>query len=197
MRNALYPGYFNDMLVRQARTDLFTRIWRIPPKTPDEIESPPADLLKNALFRSMADCELVLRFFAIKETIEQNLKGGIKGLLDACMKRHADDDETAVRRYDALFERCLRSLDGLFNAHPFVLPETGRTSRSLYDALMVAYSLRDEPDLTRQKVAIQGRIAQALEDQVSYEVLVGRGNTVDAIKARVRKADFILTGEGQ
>ena len=62
---------------------------------------------------------------------------------------------------------------------------------------MVAYSLRDEPNLTRQKVAIQGRIAQALEDQVSYEVLVGRGNTVDAIKARVRKADFILTGEGQ
>ena len=118
MRNALYPGYFNDMLVRQARTDLFTRIWRIPPKTPDEIESPPADLLKNALFRSMADCELVLRFFAIKETIEQNLKGGIKGLLDACMKRHADDDETAVRRYDARFERCLRSLDGLFNAAP-------------------------------------------------------------------------------
>jgi hypothetical protein len=88
LRNALYPGNFSKMLQKAARGSTFTRIWGIPAYTAEEKGRIPSDLTKNSLYKSMADCELVLRFFAIQETILENLKGSMRILLDKCMERH-------------------------------------------------------------------------------------------------------------
>jgi DNA-binding transcriptional MerR regulator len=194
MRNALYPGHFRKMLADTARGDLFTRIWRIPQRTPDEEAKPPTELARNAVYRSMADCELVLRFFTIRETIELSLKGSIRHLLDQCMDRHSDDSEAQVARLRALFDTCLGTLDNVFGGDPFVLPNTGRPSRPLYDALMVAQSFHLDVDLVSDATQIRERLAVALNDREKYEILIGRGNSIDAIKKRVDMADSILLG---
>lgn len=192
MRNALYPGKFNKMLADTARDDLFTRIWRIPPRTPDEEEKVPKELNRNAMYRNMADCELVLRFFAIRETIEGNLRGSIRRLLDNCMERHSSDTEKQARRLSDQFLGCLEVIDKTFEGEPFVLPQTGRLSRPLFDALMVAQSLNSDRDPVEHKAKVQSRLSKALDDADKYNILIGRGNTVDAIKDRVELADDIL-----
>jgi len=69
LRNALYPGKFNDLINDLSRYVTFTKIWGIPPYKEGEESEPNGNLLKNSLYKSMADCELVLRYFGIKRLV--------------------------------------------------------------------------------------------------------------------------------
>jgi Protein of unknown function DUF262 len=194
LRNALYPGHFQEMLLQLARSDDFTRLWGIPHKTVREDDDGPSPaLVKNALYRTMTDCELVLRFFAIRETVQRDLKGSLRRILDRCMAEHQFDTYDQIRSAEQLFLRTLQYLDDCLNGNPFELPETGRLSRPLYDAMMVAASLYGpaSPDAAD----IQARLQDALTNRDNFDILVGRGNTVDAIHDRVNTAKWILTGE--
>lgn len=62
LRNALYPGPLNALLINLARDDAFTSSWGIPAKAPNEEQEPPDALINNTLYKSLADAELVLRF---------------------------------------------------------------------------------------------------------------------------------------
>ncbi len=192
MRNALYPGPFNMMLAETARNDLFTSIWRIPKKEPREDEDIPKELSRNAMYRNMADAELVLRYFAIRETIDQELRGSIRRLLDNCMARHAAASKATADSMAEQYLSCLHTLYEVFDGSPFILPTTGRPSRPLYDALMVAQSFHMHQDPVPHKGQIQERLDSALRDTGSYDVLIGRGNSVDSIKKRVELAQRIL-----
>lgn len=195
LRNALYPGDFNKMLRATSRNATFTKLWGIPAATDDEETAPPAALVRNSLYRSMADCELVLRYFAIRETIEQDLKGSLRSILDACMLRHEGDDKATVEANAEEYIECLEALDNLFPNNPFKLPD-GRVSRPLYDALTVAYSLRSRRQRVVDGKAAQRRLNDSIEDSASksYATLIGRGNTVESIKERVKLATRILFG---
>ena len=141
LRNALYPSPFNKMLSSISQWDVFRDTWGIPRYTPEEKEAVPKRLQANALYKSMADCELVLRFFAIKETILEDRRGSLRSLMDKAMRQHASDNESRLVELDGEFRQALSFLFEIFNGHPFVLPQTGRLSRPAYDALMVAASL--------------------------------------------------------
>ncbi|NTU74273.1 DUF262 domain-containing protein [Candidatus Roizmanbacteria bacterium] len=195
IRNALYPSEFNRMVRRVARHSLFTSLWGIPAHTPNEENDPPAKLMRNTLYKTMADSELVLRFFAIKETIEMDLKGSLRRILDNCMERHQKDSPEAVIALENLFITSLTKLSKAFAENPFRLPNTGRLSRPLYDALTVAISLIPEFNTEQPIGDLQLRLNNALADEDLYEILIGRGNTVEAIKDRVREAKRILKGE--
>lgn len=192
LRNALYPSEFNKMLREAARGDLFTKIWGIPPKTDNEDINPPAILMKNTIYKSMADCELVLRVFAIREMITENHKGSLRSLLDKCMERHQKDTKESAYLLKNEFHRFLEIMFHLFEGRPFRLPE-GRISRPLYDALMVALSLNPQPGILDRGEAVRAALSKALTDTTTYEVLIGRGNTTDAIKDRVDIATRILS----
>ncbi len=194
LRNALYPCPFNDLLISVSRSDLFCDIWRIPRYTPDEEDSPQRELTQNTLYKSMADCELVLRFFAIRETLELDLKGSLRRLMDQCMIRHFKDTEDEVRKLKQLYQFCLEKLYRTFDNQPFMLPKMSRPSRPLYDALMVAMSRNQEYDPLPSKTNILKRLRAAANDPEKYEILVGRGNTIEAVKERVTLAEWILLG---
>jgi hypothetical protein len=194
LRNALYPSAFSEMLRRAARSQVFTKLWGIPPKAPDEEEAPSQELLRNWFYRTMADCELVLRYFAISETIRNDLRGSLRRILDNCMRRHRQDDDEAVRKLECSYLGALARLDTAFPENPFRLPANGRMSRPLYDALTVAVSLHDDIDLQARASDIKGRLQRALDDRKKYDVLIGRGNTVEAIRERVQLAEQILQG---
>jgi len=58
LRNALYPGTLNKLLIELARSSPFTTAWNIPPYTPGEETEPPEQLSNNPLFASLADATI-------------------------------------------------------------------------------------------------------------------------------------------
>lgn len=192
LRNALYPSEFNEMLQRIAQWNTFRDTWGIPRYTPDEAEATPKRLQFNVLYRTMADCELVLRFFAIKETILENRSGSLRQLLDKCMRGHAKDSCAATELMEREYREVLSFLFTAFEGHPFVLPLTDRPSRPAYDAMMVATAMNGFVGLDGRAHKIRENFISAANDPVGYEILVGRGNTVEAIKDRVNLALRLL-----
>jgi hypothetical protein len=193
LRNAIYDGFFNQMLQNISRTDIFTKIWGIPQKINDEETDPPKELLENAIYKSMADCELVLRFFAIRDTIKRDLKGGLRKLLDNTMRKYYKFNETKVLSMESHYMHCLSELYRIFNKRPFILPEINKPSRNLYDSLIVAYSLlfEDKAEISDPET-INNRLKEKLDDTKEYDVLLGRGNSIEAIKNRINLAKKIL-----
>ena len=182
------------MLIRAARHELFTQTWNIPPRTKGEEDEIPNELEKNTLFRTMADCELVLRFFAIRDAIINSRKGSLRRILDRYMKEHAQDTATQATRLEEEFINVLSVLYETFDGKPFQLPKTERPSRPLYDALMVASSLEGDYDPLVNKGEVQKLLQKSLSTPSEYDILVGRGNTISAVRDRVELARRILRG---
>ena len=192
LRNALYPSLFSKMIRSVAREGSFAKAWDIPPRSPNEEVSPPPILLKNSLYKSMADCELVLRFYAIKEMIQFEYKGALRKLLDKCLMRHQKDSAKEVAELHDEFLFMIETLNKLFSGKPFRLND-GRLSRPLYDALMVSLSLTPQSDIFQRRDAIVASLNKHLSTPDDYEILIGRGNTIESIKARVALATNILS----
>jgi hypothetical protein len=108
------------------------------------------------------------------------------------MARHVDIEEAAAEEMRRDFLQSLQRLVDLFDDHPFVLPTTGRPSRPLYDALMIALSREPGLDLIANAEAIKTSLADALSNESDYDILVGRGNTMAAIRERVELASLVL-----
>lgn len=192
LRNALYPGPLNALLIRLARADAFTMTWGIPEFTKNENAEPSEELLKNPLFSSLADAELVLRFFALRDAIVCSKTGSLRRILDRYMEQEKDVSEAKAEELEAQFLGTLSRLVVLFDQKPFRLPKTGRPSRPLYDALMIALSIEPSLDIENRKKKINSALSSALNNSEHYDVLVGRGNTIDAIRQRVALATSIL-----
>lgn len=192
LRNALYPGKFNALLIKLARDDLFTVTWGIPMKTKNEDDEPSEPLLKNALYATLADAELVLRFFALRNAVIEGQSGSLRRILDRYMEQEKDIQSARVNDLENMFRNTLSRLVSLFDQKPFRLPTTGRPSRPLYDALMIALSIEAHLDVENRKTKIQVALKTALNQPNSYDVLVGRGNTIESVRQRVKLAGQIL-----
>lgn len=192
LRNALYPGPFNHLLIELARTDAFADTWGIPRATPNEAEEVPKALLDNKLYSQLKDAELVLRFFALRDAIQTGRTGSLRRILDRYMAENANPSDRELEEMREVFMATLARLRDLFEGAPFQLPETNRVSRPLYDALMVALSLKPNLPIEHHHCEIREALESALRDQDKYNILVGRGNTIAAVRERVDLAGDIL-----
>lgn len=192
LRNALHPGLLNALLIRLARSAPFTSVWGIPPYMEGEEEDPSEELMKNPLFSSLADAELVLRFFALRDAIVNKRQGSLRRILDRFMEMNARADKLALDNLEKEFLLLLSRLTTVFKGKPFILPTTHRPSRPLYDALMIALSQAPELNIEKNALLIREELDLALEDVDKYDILVGRGNTIDSIRNRVELASLIL-----
>lgn len=192
LRNALYPGRFNEMILDLSRSEPFVTTWGIPAITENEEVEPDPDLLKNNLYKNMVDCELVLRFFAIKYMVKHDKGGSLRSLLDRTYKREQSCSAERVSILKKDFQRAIEGLYEIFGEETFIVPTTSRLSRPLYDALMVAYSLLNDNDFASYE-SIASRLKEYSEDDEGYETLVGRRNTTESVKNRVTLAKKILS----
>ncbi len=191
MRNSMYAGLFNDLLIELAGTDLFDDIWSIPryddhyDRVTGEISSA---LSQNALFKRMIDCEIVLRFFAFRES--EHIRGSVKSILDGCMKRNQNLRPVAISEHREAFLRALRLARRIFRERVFqVKNRRGRwaTSQPLFDAVMVSLDRlsAEARALIEAREAIQARLHDAIQDDGNYEIIVGKPNTAKAVKQRI------------
>lgn len=195
MRNALYPGHFNKALNDMSRDDLFTTLWKIPKKSAEEEDVAPAALQKNTLYKSMMDCELVLRFFAIRDVIRDVVKGSLRQVFDRTMERYSSFSEHEVELLKVEFLHTLGRVTAALGYEFHLLPQGRQPSRPLYDAILVAANALPDLDIFSNSEDIKLRLTAALADPSDYEKLVGRGNTIESIKERVQLAKKILIGQ--
>ncbi|MBZ9953060.1 DUF262 domain-containing protein [Mesorhizobium sp. BR1-1-15] len=199
LRNSLYSGDFNALLIELSRTRVFTDAWEIPNHEDNTRAdgTPSAVLAANTLFKRMTDVEIVLRFFAFREA--DKLSGSVRSMLDGTMKRLRRPDEVTLQALRQDFMDAIGLCTEVFGPHTFRLPpvdnKPGKISRPLYDAEMVAiFNLRARRnDLLSNRQIIRDRILDmAAPDADTYDLMVGRGNTAAAIAGRIAAVRELL-----
>jgi hypothetical protein len=184
--------------VKLARNDLFCRTFGIPQYTETDeneyYENP--ERQENNLYRTMGDCQIILRFFALLD--EESIRGSMRNILDNCMKRHQKALPETLSEYEVVFKLLISACDRIFEGQPFSLPpdEKGkqRISIALFDACMVAlYRRREHIERYVEKGGeISTAVGQAL--RTNLELLTGKANTAQSIKDRIGAIGRILDG---
>ena len=108
------------------------------------------------------------------------------------MDEHKNITQDKEAEMEAMYLALLSRLVELFDSEPFRLPKTKRPSRPLYDALMIALSLSADIDLEAKSKSVRESLVAALSNEATYDILVGRGNTIESIRQRVELASQIL-----
>jgi Protein of unknown function DUF262 len=191
IRNCIYASPFNDMLIKVARSKDFTDAWGIPPREPDEPHKVSLALANNRIYSTMADCEIVLRFFTLRDM--DQFKGGMKKALNDCMIREKSKTKKECDLLAAEYLEVLRSAKLIFGSALFRLPNkkeelAGRHSVPLSDAILISLD-RIRPAKRSKLEKAGGEILKSLRkhlsDKKDYQTLVGRANTKTSISERI------------
>jgi hypothetical protein len=186
-----------------AGNTLFDEIWEIPPYEKHynrETGQIGSELAKNDLFSRMIDCEIVLRFFAFRDA--SNIRGSVKDTLDRCMEFNQEAGQEKIKRMRDDFVCALETSHAIFGSNVFKIKNIKNRkprwqhSRPLFDAVMVSvHQLRDHGQALRDaRHNVVNALNKELEDESSYEVIVGRPNTAAAVKKRIALVHGILKG---
>lgn len=199
LRNSIYGGPFNGLLLELSALPQFTNAWDIPAH-PDNIDvdgTPSEELRSNNLYKRMSDVEIVLRFFAFLD--DAHITGAVKRMLDNAMERRMASTAESIQSDKALFVGALDKAIALLGDEAFKMPNRDGNrmvlSRPLFDAVMVAIArmqgqwaqLQDSEAVRAAMNAIKN------PDMENYELLVGRANTAQAIKDRIHLVRNTLT----
>lgn len=190
IRNAIYGSEFNKLIVRLSRDPIFTRVWGIPPyigADPNEYYEDEARQ-SNSLYKTMGDCQLVLRYFALDK--EEHIQGSLKAMLDRCMERNLGTSESDCHALGDRFISVLHLADTLFDGKPFSLRLTDAEYRPLagiYDGVMVALDevLEHRDTLIAKRSAVQHKFAEVVSAQGYRGALTGVASTASDIKGRI------------
>lgn len=190
IRNALNTGEFTKVIIDLTRFNLFTEVFDIPPY----IETDPSEYYenpqrqKNNLYSTMGDCQIVLRYFALKD--DDNIRGSMKSMLDRAMEQKITEEQGAELRGE--FQDRFTFLYELFEGKPFALPPDEknrvRVSAALYDASMVAINSlwAYTEEIMDDAPAVRQRMTEALATDEGITILTGQGNTANAVRERIR-----------
>ena len=200
LRNSLFSGPFNQLIIELSREPQFTQAWRIPNYEENirSDESPTDKLKNNALFKRMTDVEIVLRFFAFKEP--DSISGSVRSMLDSTMIRYRYSDDDKLEQLKSEFLEAIDLCVKVFGDDVFRIPSVEQKTRSqlsrpFFDAQMVVmYQLAHQRDriLKRADSIKKGVLGLAVPDNSSYELIVGRANTAAAIRERIEVVQTVI-----
>ncbi len=199
LRNCIFSGPMNQLILDLSRQKLLTQVLGIPGYEENERADGFVSTTrsKNHLYRTMGDCQLILRFFALRK--REGIKGSILQILDNFMESHENADSKILDAYRNDFITRLTLAHEIFGDKTFRLPgnadKPGKVSRPLFDAVMVALDdlWSQANELKSARAEINKSLDQALlPTNASYEILVGRPNTAQAIKDRIDKVKELI-----
>lgn len=197
LRNAIFAGQFNDLLDKLSSNPIFRLIWGIPVPGGSEPQKSRAEkaLVNNPIYKSMMDCELVLRTFGIQEVYnDEILDGSMKFILDRTMKKYKNLDEATSLTMENSFNEAIEFIYEVFGSesikNPMLSPP--QKARNIYDALVVAYWEVDKSTI-QDTETIKTNFLKVLSDEDNYERIITKGNSIENIKFRVDKFKDIFT----
>lgn len=185
IRNCLYSGKFNDLLLELSRHPTFAKAWGIP--TDDNS----SELEKNDLYKKMEDVELVLRFFALRNV--DNFSRGMKDFLDLYMRKSLHFSQEDVYFLKQIFQETINLASLVYGDHLFKPfdPQsenwTHKSYKAYYDAVMVGFSehLEDSEKLLDKKSRIREETTKLFQGENAY-LFTGGGKTKKDVQDRIR-----------
>jgi hypothetical protein len=192
VRNCLYHGEFNLLLLELARYPIFAEAWGIP--TDDNN----LELLENNnLYKKMEDVELVLRFFALRNV--EHFRRGMEGFLDLYMMKSLSFSPEDIIFLKDIFLQTINLAHQIYEEHLFKPfdPKSGiwkeNSYKAYYDAVMVGLSrhLHESEILIIQKSTVIEETKRLFQKEES-RLLTGGGKTKAEIQERIDIFDKML-----
>jgi len=196
IRNCLFQGPFNDLLLELARNRDFRLAFQLPPYEEDEDSN--RQLTSKNFYKKMEDAELILRFFALRHA--DKYTRGMHGFLDLYMTRGNQFHQQDLGELREVFGRTIhvaRQVYGDQVFRPFDPKKKKwkeRYSKAFYDCVMVGICnhLEAANELVRNRKEIL-RATQALFMDNPEGTFTGRGNTRADIVERITKYDEMIS----
>lgn len=191
VRNCVYYGKFNQLLLDLASNHLFAEAWEIPINNHNE-------LLQNNLYKKMEDSELVLRFFALRHV--DDFRKGMEGFLDLYMMNSLKFSDEDINILKDIFIKTINLAYQLYGETLFKPydPQTNTWKNSAYkayyDAVMVGVSrhLADTDVLLKRKSRVIEETKTLFRKDES-KLFTGGGRTKADIQERIRLFDDMLS----
>lgn len=190
IRNALYQGAFNDLIIRLSRHPVIRTAWGLPLYHRDEIKKGDPKLLEDPFFQKMEDAEIILRFFALRNV--ENYRKGMQGFLDIYMMGASQFNSSDVRQLEDVFHRTADLAFSIYEDNLFRPYDIRKNSwaknpqKAFYDAVMVGLSnnLEKTEYLIKRKEKILQQTIVLFQHHPSG-TFTGRGNTKSDIQNRI------------
>lgn len=192
VRNALYSGKFNDLLLELTRNPIFAEAWNIPIN--DNIKDDENEALKkNKFYKTMEDVELVLRFFALRSV--DNFQYGMKGFLDLYMRKSRDFSSDAIQKFKDIFVDTIKISSEIYGRHlfkPFQVKSQNwedKSYKAFYDSVMVGFS--NHLQYAEQLISKKSEIIEAtkkifIEEPQKAALLTGKARSKQEIQEGVK-----------
>jgi len=191
IRNSLYQGKFNDLLLTAARDRRFRQAWGVPEYSEEEERQLSDELAKNRNYVMMRDVEIGLRFFALRHA--QHYQRGMKGFLDLYMVRARSFTDEDIAFLGDLFNKTVELGHEIYGGllfHPWD-PKAQQWAEkpqvAFADAVMVGLSRHVES--SAQLVTKRETVVTATKELfVAHPsgTFTGRGNTKQDVQDRIR-----------
>jgi hypothetical protein len=191
VRNCVYYGKFNQLLLDLSSNRIFADAWGIPTDNPEELR-------QNNLYKKMEDAELVLRFFALRHV--DDFRKGMEGFLDLYMMNSLGFSDEDIRILEDIFIRTINLAHQIYGENLFKpydpQSDTWKDSayKAYYDAVMVGFSkhLADVDVLLKQKSRVIEQTKKLFREDKS-KLFTGGGRTKADIQKRIRLFDNMLS----
>lgn len=189
VRNAIFPGPFNQLLHTLSKDEEFRRLWGIP-SSDDKVA-----LEKNVLYRQMDDLELVLRFFALRPGTLSGMRFKDR-LSDVMNIKNAEykKNEKLVSVDSETFRRAITNCITVFGDDAFK-PNKNPNKKSnrsapYADAVMQAFADHSNKLFTPEIIEkLKVLFTELVTTNKPFMDAVGKGtNGESAIKNRIRLA---------
>jgi hypothetical protein len=191
VRNCIYYGKFNQLLLDLTNNQIFAEAWEIPLNNFEE-------LLHNNLYKKMEDAELVLRFFALRHV--NDLRRGLEGFLDLYMMNSLEFSDEDIEILKEIFIKTIDLAHQVYGQKLFKPydPESDtwkdKAYKAYYDAVMVGFSkhLADANVLLERKAQVIENTKELFREDKS-KLLTGGGRTKADIQKRITLFDNMLS----
>ncbi|MQO66615.1 DUF262 domain-containing protein [Segatella copri] len=195
-RNALYSGNFNDLVITLSRNEYFCKIFDIP-ISEEETE----ELANNTMYKTMADVEMVVRFFAMRYLDEYEgitLKVFFDKFTDSANKL----SQSVLDDYQHVFEQTIKLVFDIYGEQAFCLYKqisgkeqwylTRNPKKTIYDPVMTVLSQKlDYADsFLKNKDQVMAATIELMKNQP--ELFNGRKGTKSDIAKRIDAFDAMF-----
>lgn len=192
-RNALFNGPLNKICIKLARNVYLCRTWGIPEPTKEEIDKGfiSIELQDNEIYRKMDDVELVLRFFAYRESLDP-ARRALKDFFDDYLNKGNDFPTSVLENLEVSFSKTIELVYSVFGERAFWLWRYRyntwswfrRPTLVVYDPLMYVFSQHLEDAKTIIQHNEQFRESIKLLYQSNPESFEGRNTNLSNIRDR-------------
>ena len=118
IRNCIYSGKFNELLLKLSENTIFAKAWDIPIDDKEELK-------ENGFYKKMEDVELILRFFALRD-IDQYTGNLSKYLDNYMMKKSLNFSDENIQEFERVFNQTIELVSNIYQDQLFK-PFDGKT----------------------------------------------------------------------